>query len=88
MDAYLMLIVNLMVDAVWGYKVIGFMDKYAWYNQHFMVDEDIANTFFRYSRAINLYEWIAMTFTIKNMRAIYQHVMFFLVKIKIQWIHF
>ena len=45
MDGYLMLIADMLVDAVAGHKVISFMDDNAGYNQIFMVEEDSKNNF-------------------------------------------
>ena len=42
------------------------MDGNAGYNQIFMVEEDIPKTAFRCPRAIGLYEWVVMTFSLKN----------------------
>ena len=52
MDGYPMPIVDMLVDAVDGHKVISFMDGNVGYNQIFMVEEDIAKTAFRCPGAI------------------------------------
>jgi hypothetical protein len=51
------------------------MDGNAGYNQIFMAIEDIAKTAFRYPGHIGLYEWIVMTFGLKNAGATYQRAM-------------
>jgi hypothetical protein len=51
------------------------MDGNAGYSQIFMLQEDITKTSFRCTRAIGLYEWIIMTFDLKNAGATYQWVM-------------
>ena len=56
MDGYLMLIVDMLVDAAVGHKVISFMDGNVGYNQIFMAKEDIATTAFRCPGAIGLFE--------------------------------
>jgi hypothetical protein len=71
-DGYPMLIANLLVDAASGHKVISFTDDNAGYNQIFMTEEDIPKTTFRCPRAISLYEWVIMTFGLKNAGATYQ----------------
>jgi hypothetical protein len=64
-----------MVDAAAGHKVISFMDGNAGYNQIFMAIEDISKTAFRCPGHIGLFEWIVMTFGLKNAGAIYQRAM-------------
>ena len=75
MDGYPMLIANMLVDAATRHKVISFFDGNAGYNQIFMVEEDIAKTVFRCPGAIGLFEWVVMTFGLKNVGATYQRVM-------------
>ena len=71
MDGYLMPIADMLVDAVAGHKVICFMDGNVGYNQIFMAEEDIAKTAFRCPGAISLFEWVVMTFGLKNAGATY-----------------
>ena len=71
MDGYPMPIADMLVDAAAGHKVISFMDGNAWYNQIFMVEEDIAKIAFRCPGAIGLLEWVVMTFGLKNAGATY-----------------
>ena len=68
-------IADMLVDAAAGHKVISFMDDNAGYNQIFMAKEDIAKTAFRCPGAIGLFEWVVMTFGLKNAGATYQRVM-------------
>ena len=75
MDGYPMSIADMLVDAVAGHKVISFMDGNAGYNQIFMAEEDIAKTAFRCPGAIGLFEWVVMTFGLKNAGATYQRAM-------------
>jgi hypothetical protein len=76
MDGYPMPVADLLVDAVAGHKVISFMDgNAAGYNQIFIAIEDISKTAFRYSGHIGLFEWIVMTFGLKNAGATYQRAM-------------
>jgi hypothetical protein len=51
------------------------MDGNAGYNQIFMAIEDIAKTAFRCPGAISLFEWVVMTFGLKNAGATYQRAM-------------
>ena len=48
------------------------MDGNAGYNQIFMTEEDVPKTAFRCPGAIGLYEWVVMTFGLKNAGATYQ----------------
>jgi len=75
MDSYPMPIADMLVDAVVGHKVISFMDVNARYNQIFMVERDIHKTAFRCPSALGLYEWVVMTFGLKNADATYRRAM-------------
>jgi hypothetical protein len=75
MDGYPMPVADLLVDAAAGHKVISFMDGNAGYNQIFMAIEDISKTAFRCPGHIGLFEWIVMTFGLKNAGATYQRAM-------------
>lgn len=69
-------IAYLLVDtASSGHKIINFMEKNAGYNWIFMDEEDISKTTFRCRGAIGLYEWIVMTFVLRNVEATYQQTM-------------
>jgi hypothetical protein len=75
MDGYPMPVADLLVDAAAGHKVISFMDGNAGYNKIFMAIEDISKTAFRCPGHIGLFEWIVMTFGLKNAVATYQRAM-------------
>jgi hypothetical protein len=75
MDGYPMPVVDLLVDAAAGHKVISFMDDNAGYNHIFMAVEDVAKTAFGCPGHIGLFEWIVMTFGLKNAGATYQRAM-------------
>jgi hypothetical protein len=75
MDGYPMPVADLLVDAAAGHKVISFMDSNAGYNQIFMAVEDVSKTAFRCLGHIGLFEWIVMTFGLKNAGATYQRAM-------------
>ena len=51
------------------------MDENAGYNQIFMAEEDIHKTAFRRSGHVGLFEWIVMTFGLKNARATHPRAM-------------
>ena len=71
MDGYPMLVASLLVNAVAGHRIISFMDGNAGYNQIFMAKEDIPKTMFRCPGHVGLFEWIVMTFGLKNAGATY-----------------
>ena len=75
MHGYPMPVADMLVDTAAGYKVVKFMDGNAGYNQIFMAEEDIHKTAFRCPRHVGLFEWIVMTFGLKNAGAIYQRAM-------------
>jgi hypothetical protein len=75
MDGYPMPVADALVNATAGHKVIIFMDGNAAYNQIFMAIKDIAKTAFRCPGHVGLYEWIVMTFGLKNAGATYQRAM-------------
>jgi hypothetical protein len=78
MDGYLMPIADLLIDVVAGHQIISFVDGNAGYNQIFMVEEDIPKTAFRCPGHVGLFEWIIMTFGLKNAGATYQRAMNFI----------
>jgi glucose dehydrogenase len=58
-----------------GNKVISFLDSNVGYNQIFMAKEDVSKTVFCYPGFIGLFEWVVMTFGLKNASATYQRAM-------------
>jgi hypothetical protein len=50
-----------------GHKVLIFLNGNAGYNQIFMAEEDISKTSFICPGFVGLFEWIVMTFGLKNM---------------------
>jgi len=78
MDGYPMLVADLLVDATAGHQIICFMDGNAGSNQIFMAEEDILKTTFRCPGRVGLFEWIVMTFGLKNDGATYQRAMNFI----------
>jgi hypothetical protein len=75
MDGCPMPVADLLVDAAAGRKVISFMDGNAGYNQIFIAIEDISKIAFRCPGHIGLFEWIVMTFGLKNAGATYKRAM-------------
>jgi hypothetical protein len=75
MDGYPTPFADSLVDVAARHKVISFMDSNAGYNQIFMATKDISKTTFRCLGHIGLFEWIVMTFGLKNAGATYQRAM-------------
>ena len=71
-------VANLLVDATVRHRIISFMDGNAGYNQIFMAEEDIPKTAFRCPGHVGLFEWMVMTFDLKNSGATYQRAMNFI----------
>jgi hypothetical protein len=68
-------VANLLIDAAAGHKMMSFLDCNARYNQILMAEEDIFKTAFRCPGNIGLFEWIVITFGLKNAGATYQRAM-------------
>jgi hypothetical protein len=74
-DEYPMPIANMLINNAYGHRVISFLDDNAGYNQIFMAEEDMSKTAFRCPGFIGLFEWVVMTFGLKNVGATYQMAM-------------
>jgi hypothetical protein len=74
-DKYSMPIADLLVDSASSNKVISFLDDNVGYNQIFMVKEDGSKTVFRCPGFVGLFEWVVITFGLKNAGATYQRAM-------------
>jgi hypothetical protein len=74
-DEYPMPVAETLINAAAGHKILSFMDGNAGYNQIFMAPEDIHRTAFRVPGAVGLFEYVVMTFGLKNAGAIYQRAM-------------
>ena len=66
-DEYPMSIPDMLINNASGHRIISFLDGNAGYNQIFMAEEDMSKT--------ALFEWIVMTFGLKNAGATYQRAM-------------
>jgi hypothetical protein len=71
-DEYPMPIANTLINNASGNRIISFLDGNAGYNQIFMDEEDASKTTFICSGFIGLFEWVIMTFGLKNAGATYQ----------------
>jgi 4-hydroxy-3-methylbut-2-en-1-yl diphosphate synthase IspG/GcpE len=65
-DKYPMPIADLLIDSALGNKVISFLDGNVGYNQIFMAKDDVSKTTFCCPGFIGLFEWVVMTFGLKN----------------------
>jgi hypothetical protein len=74
-DEYSMPVAETLINAAAGKKILSFMDGNAGYNQIFMAPEDIYKTAFRVPSAMGLFEYMVMTFGLKNAGATYQRAM-------------
>jgi hypothetical protein len=74
-DEYPVPVAETLINTVAGNKIMSFMDDNAGYNQIFMAPEDIHKTAFRVPGAVGLFEYVVMTFGLKNAGTTYQHAM-------------
>jgi hypothetical protein len=74
-DEYPMPIVDMLINNASAHRVISFLDGNAGYNQFFMAEEDMSKMAFRCPGFIDLFEWVVMTFSLKNTSATYQRAM-------------
>jgi hypothetical protein len=70
-DEYPMPVAETLINAAAGHKMLSFMDGNAGYNQIFMASEDIHKTAFRVPGVVGLFEYVVMTFGLKNAGATY-----------------
>jgi hypothetical protein len=74
-DEYPMPVADILINSASGNRVISFLDGNAGYNQIFMAEGDITKTTFRCPGFIGLFEFVVMTFGLKNTGAAYQRAM-------------
>jgi hypothetical protein len=72
---YPMPMVDNLINKALSHKMISFLDGNVGYNQIFMAEEDISKTAFQCLGFVGLFEWVVMTFGLKNARATYQRAM-------------
>ena len=68
-------VAETLINAAAGHKMLSFMDGNAGYNQIFMALKDISKTVFRVPGPVGLFEYLVMTFGLKNAGATYQRAM-------------
>ncbi|XP_073138879.1 uncharacterized protein [Henckelia pumila] len=74
-DVYVMPITDMLVDSVANNELLSFMDGYSGYNQIKIDERDTSKTAFRCPGAIGTFEWLVMSFGLKNAGATYQRAM-------------
>jgi hypothetical protein len=74
-DEYHMPITDMLINNASGHQVISFLEGNACYNQIFMAEEDMSKTVFCCPTFIGLFEWVVITFALKNAGATYQRAM-------------
>jgi hypothetical protein len=74
-DEYLMPIADMLINNASGHRAISFLDGNVGYNQIFMAEEDISKMAFHCLGFIGLFEWVVMTFGLKNAGPTYQGAM-------------
>jgi hypothetical protein len=68
-------IANMLINNASGHWVISFLNGNAGYIQIFMAEEDMPKMAFRCPGFISLFEWVVMTFGLKNVGTTYQRAM-------------
>jgi hypothetical protein len=74
-DEYPMPVVEMLINAAASNKILSFMDDNTGYNQIFMAPKDIHKTAFRVLGVVGLFEYVVMTFVLKNADSTYQRAM-------------
>ena len=74
-DEYYIPIADMLTNEASRHRVISFLDGNTGYNQIFMAEEYISKTAFRCPGFVGLFEWVVMTFGLKNAGATYQRAM-------------
>jgi hypothetical protein len=74
-DEYPMPIADMLINDASGHKVISFLDGNVRYNQIFMAEEDMSKMAFHCPGFLGLFEWVVMTFGLKNVGATYKRAM-------------
>jgi hypothetical protein len=72
-DKYPMPVEETLISAAVGNKIMSFMDGNTSYNQIFVAPEDIHKTAFRVPSVVGLFEYVVMTFGLKNAGATYHY---------------
>jgi hypothetical protein len=70
-----MTITDMLINDASGHEVLSFLNGNAGYIQNFMVEEDMYKMAFGCLGFVGLFEWVIMTFGLKNVGATYQRAM-------------
>jgi hypothetical protein len=68
-------ITDTLINNASGNRIISFLDGNVGYNQIFMAEEDASKMAFICPGFIGLFEWVVITFGLKNAGATYQRAM-------------
>jgi hypothetical protein len=71
-DEYPMPVAEDLINKASGHKVISFLDGNADHNQIFMAERGVLKTAFRCPGFVGLFEWVVMTFGLRNTGVTYQ----------------
>jgi len=74
-DEYPLPMAEMLVDSAAGFEYLSMLDGYSSYNQIFIAEEDVSKTAFRCPGALGCYEWLVMSFGLKNAGTTYQRAM-------------
>jgi hypothetical protein len=74
-DEYPMPIADTLINNASGNRIISFLDGNVGYNKIFMAEDDASKMAFICPGFIGLFEWMVMTFGLKNVGATYQRAM-------------
>jgi hypothetical protein len=74
-DEYPMPVAETLINVAAGNKILSFIDGNADYIQIFMAPEGIHKTAFRVPGVVGWFEYVVMTFGLKNAGTTYQHAM-------------
>lgn len=74
-DEYLMSIVNMMVDVAFEHIILSIIYEHSSYNQNFITEDDVSKMAFRCPSAIGTFEWVVLSFRLKNAEDTYQRDM-------------
>jgi len=72
---YHMPIADMLINEASGHRVISLLNGNLGYNQIFMAKEDASKKTFRCPDFVGLFEWVVMTFGLKNAGTTYQRAM-------------
>jgi hypothetical protein len=70
-DEYPMPVADILINNASGNRIMNLLHGNAGYNQIFMAEEDISKTAFHCPGFVGLFEWVVMTFGLKNAGAMY-----------------